>query len=224
MVKIGQLIIVGGPSCAGKSTLMREIHEGACPDLCNKIDMTAPSSWYYTSAIDLVKLREPMMERVIVHYDIFSHYFSKKKIGYISELINNSESVIVLTLYAPLRTFVRRVELRICKELMELFTGCLVQGCAVFWTLRSAKDVREVLRSAKKSLRKVKWLLRVYKAYRRGYSVFLYKKWFRNFDNKDVKTHLVLDSSRPGFPSIDFCKRDYRDSLKSLVTNSQYSI
>lgn len=78
MFKIDQLIIIGGPSCAGKSFLIKKILQGDCPSLSEQLGVTIPFSWLYVEARQLAHMHQQMIERLVVHYDLLYTIFTKK--------------------------------------------------------------------------------------------------------------------------------------------------
>lgn len=194
MLHVNQLIIIGGPSCAGKTTLIKKIRKGTLPDLCEQIGITTPSLWRYASAKDLIESRESLIERVVVHYDIYARYSQKKEFNYLSELVNNSDSVIILTLYVPPEIFVKRISSRIHITLKSLLSLGLYKGAGLL-----------------ESWRRIMPQLKKRKEYKEGYSMFLYKKWFIFFGQNGVTTHWILDSSKPNIAVADLYEIDSRD-------------
>ena len=121
MFHIGQLIIIGGPSCAGKTLLIKKIQEGRYPRLCEQLGLAAPHWWLYVDVFMLGKTPRPIIERLVVHYDFSSHYNRHKdEFDYLRQLVGNSNSAIVLTLCVSPKILVRRMTLRFIKEFVLL--------------------------------------------------------------------------------------------------------
>jgi hypothetical protein len=172
-----ELIIIGGPSCAGKSFLIKRIRRGVCPGICEQLGIGVPSSWRYVSASKLPHIDQSTDERLIVHYDFFSHQSQEDGFKYLHELISNSDRATVLTLCTSPEILAWRVRLKILTKF----------GRSLFH-LRARK------KKAHSSLR----LYRKRKIYMDGYSVrTLYGKWFSFLDKYMMEDNLVLDSSKP---------------------------
>jgi len=77
MSLINQLIIIGGPSCAGKTFLIKKIRQGDCSRLCRQLGIVIPSSWLYVEANQLARLCKKNIERLVVHYDFYTRYSKK---------------------------------------------------------------------------------------------------------------------------------------------------
>jgi len=178
VLHVNQLIIIGGPSCAGKSTLIDKIRDGTFPDLSENIGITFPSSWSYAKANDFMELHEQVIERLVIHFDFYRQYQQKNEFNYLPELVNNSNSVIILTLDVSPEILIKRVESRIygtLKSLLGLGMNKRI-SCLHFW-------------------RRTKLLLKKRKAYKEGHSMFLYEKWFLFYSQNKVKAHWILDSN-----------------------------
>lgn len=175
MFKINHLIIIGGPSCAGKSFLIKKIRQGDCLILCEQLDIAIPSSWFYVEARQLKHLRQPFIERLVVHYDFFAQYSKKSGFNYLHKLISHSDSVTILTLCVSSKILIQRNTLK----LIKLFSSLLYNH----------KAYREKQRKLHRQ-----WKIR--KRYKDGLSVFaLYEKWFSFLNECSVTSHWVLDYS-----------------------------
>ena len=191
MFKIDQLIIIGGPSLAGKSSLIEKIRQGDCPRLCEQLGIAIPSSWLYVGVKRLAHIRQPIIERLVVHFDICSRYSQKNgftylhelintNISYLHELINISDRVTILTLYVPPKILIQRSNFRLLKSLFRL---------SLSRVYRRKKHHLHLLGSINRQ-----WKRR--KAYKHGFSMLLYEKWFNFFNQSGVTTHWVLDFNK----------------------------
>ncbi|NQV03403.1 MAG: hypothetical protein HQ542_12205 [Bacteroidia bacterium] len=89
MWKTTELIIIAGPSCVGKSTLINRIQQGEVPNLCDQLGIDDPSMWVYIDAISLPKLCYPI-QRMVLHYDTYHQYLNNKEYSNVEELIKHS--------------------------------------------------------------------------------------------------------------------------------------
>ncbi len=176
MMKINKLIIIGGPSCAGKSFLMKKIQQGDCLILCEQLGIAIPSLWLYVAANELKRIRQPIIERLVVHYSFFSYDSRENGFNYLHKLISSSNSVTILTLCVSHEILIKHNTLK----LIKLFNLLLFK--------HKAYGERP---------QKLSKLWKIRKTYKDGVSVYpLYEKWF-NFINKcRVSSHWVLDYSR----------------------------
>ena len=113
MFQTNRLVIIGGPSAVGKSTLLNSIQQGNNSVLCNQIALLNPDSCLYLDAAYLSKVRQSIVNRLILHYDFITQYSPKKGFAYLSNLIYKSNNVCVLTLCTPLNILFQRISLRL---------------------------------------------------------------------------------------------------------------
>ena len=100
MIKSNKLLIVTGPSCAGKSTLIYRILRGECQKLCNQLELGNPLNWQLIIGANLDSNKEQFIDRLM--FDICINTTSKNnKFEIFQELILRSEQVTVLTLCPP---------------------------------------------------------------------------------------------------------------------------
>ncbi len=169
MLRVNQLIIIGGPSRAGKSFLIENMKQGDCPYLCDQLGIIDPSSWNYLMADSLNKEQRPMIEKLVVHYDFYAQYSKKEGFNYLSELITNSNSVVVLTLFVPPEILIQRNKSKLWEALKLPF-------------YLSAYKRKHLFKLWKKQ-----------RAYQKGLSVFLYERWSDFFSRNSVAAHWILD-------------------------------
>jgi hypothetical protein len=174
MFHINQLIIIGGPSGSGKSFLIEKIQQGECPRLCSQLGITNPSSWLYVLAKDLNQIH-PIVERLVVHYDLYAHQSKENEFNHLNRLINNSDRMIILTLNVPRSILIERVNSRLRRSLFSLIG------------VKSKKDLKEKLWNMYRE-----W--KIQKAYKHGVSELLYDKWFNYLDQFAITSHWLLDN------------------------------
>lgn len=173
MLKTNQLLIVAGPSAVGKSTLLERIQQGDVPHLYHQLNLDL-SSARYLAAIELPRVHQSFMDQIVLHYDFLSHYSLKGGFVHLPNLVENSRSVVCLTLCTSSKTLLKRINSR------------LTQGLISYWYGPEPRKVR--------TMRKI-WRKR--KSYKRSANVYeLYENWSRFIGGYDVAKHLLLDSSR----------------------------
>lgn len=134
-----------------------------------------PSLWLYVHTNQLAHIRQPIIERLVVHYDFFAQYSQKNGFNYLHELINNSDSVTILTLCVSHKILIQRNTLKLKKLFVSLASD------------HKAYNIK---------LRRLCKLWKQRKTYKNGFSVFaLYKKWFDFFNECSVTSHWLLDFS-----------------------------
>ena len=178
--KIKQLVLVGGPSCAGKSFLIQKMRQKDYSCLREQLGIQNPSTWLYVAAGKLAFVEQPVIDQLVVHYDFNAQYSQKNGFKYLRELINISNKVTVLTLYVPSDILIQRVNLRLIKVLK------LWVRCNVFRGRNGSFNTRKKILLTWKKRRK----------YRQGMDVFLYSEWFDFFSQTNIALHWVLDFNR----------------------------
>ena len=174
MLRVNQLIIIGGPSRAGKSFLIENMKQGDCPYLCDQLGIINPSSWNYLEARFLNKKQQTMIEKLVVHYDFYAQYSKKRGFNHLSELIANSNSVVVLTLFVPPEILIQRNKSKLLEDLKSPF-------------YLSAYRRKRLFKLWKKQ-----------RVYQKGFSVFLYERWsdFLTGIRNSVTAHWILDFNK----------------------------
>ena len=177
MLQTKQLIIIGGPSCAGKTFLINKIQQRYYPHLREQLGLAVPHSWLYVNAKMLPNIREPIIKRLVVHYDFSNPSNTQRnRFNYLRELVSKSSSAIILTLCVPPKTLVRRMTLRLVKEYVSL--------------LQKPKAYKKHT-----GHRRYFWKKR--KMYKDGFSMFaLYERWFNDINELSVASHWILDFSK----------------------------
>lgn len=180
MSQIDHLIIIGGPSCVGKTHLINKIKQGDCPRLCKQLGINDPSAWRFTWGNNVKNLlqQDIVIERLIVHYDFYqkTQLLKNKKFILLNEVINcnYAKRVDVLTLCAPPKILIQRVNLRI----LSLFK------MSALFPVHNDK-VRPF---------RNQWEKR--KMYKNDFSLVLYKNWFNFLSKSSLTRHLLFDSAK----------------------------
>lgn len=198
MFRVGQTIIIAGPSCAGKSLLIRKIRQGAYPRLVEQLGIADPLSCLYVMANKLERTPQTIIEQLIVHYDFYRQYSHGIDFKYLHELIAASDTVTILTLYVPQKVLIERINSRLLRFLNELLSK-LILG-------RGKKDIFIGL---KKTIRT--WKKRMF--YKYGFSERLYEKWFDFLAENSKIKHWVLNLEKSNIEIPCLLKGDIVESF-----------
>ena len=169
-----RLILIAGPSCAGKTTLISSIFAGN-PELKQLLCIIDPAEWTSLEARQLhtVDIRE--INNLVLHYDIIEQHTAS---GYrhIPELFANYEDIIIITLLA----FPFCLLLRNTKRLASYMLKQLV---------RPAGKIRS-------GNRKLSRLWQKENTYLNNGSVnAVYENWLSYIDNFMMNKHLLFETS-----------------------------
>ncbi len=186
MAEIDQLVLIGGPSCAGKTFLQDKMSQGECPQLSKQLGIEDPSSWPYLTTHETMMLRQPQdaMERAVVHYDMYSHYSKKHGFKHLQELIDRSDKVTILTLCVSPRVLIQRNNVRLIRLVGLL--GLL----GLRRLFKRSSHNPDVYAEERLRLQRF-WKKR--KEYKQGYSAVLYREWFDFLTQTSVTSHWLLD-------------------------------
>jgi len=210
MLRINNLIIIGGMSCSGKSFLMNKIQEGHFPLLSEQLGINDPSLWHYIAACKrFPKLSKSISEKVVIHYDMYNNYSLSNGFKHLEELIASSGNVIVLTLCVSRKMLFRHNTQRVIQQFLP------------------NSHEKSHKRTLQYRLRKIRLLLMTRHAYK-DVSVILnlYEKWFNyinTFNSRSVKKHFLLDY--PGSNNIiasDFCLINHPMHARDVHFCSQF--
>lgn len=95
---------------------MEKLRRGEKPILCERLAIRDPLVYKNIVANELSTIYEPLVERLILHYDLYAQY-RKCSIDRVAELIDLAEQVSVLTLCPSGRLLRQRNWLRMAKKL-----------------------------------------------------------------------------------------------------------
>ncbi len=177
MIQIDQLIVIVAPSCAGKSYLISKIKNGDCPHLCKQVGIDVPSLWHYAHFNNLMYIRQPIIERLVVHYDLSAKYIKYKNFNSLIELITESGSVITITLHVSHELLIKRNGLRLRESISHLM-------------------VKKGIARRIKALNSIKRLLILRKYYKRGFIDLIYKEWSKYILQSNTNNHWQLDFNK----------------------------
>lgn len=119
MFRTKQLIILGGPSCVGKTTLLARVRQGDCPRLCEQLGIDQPSAWQHIGANRIPAIDQPVVERLIVHQDIYGLYLDAKSQVNLREIITGSDRCTTVTLYTSTTALKWRLRQRLMSRIRK---------------------------------------------------------------------------------------------------------
>ncbi len=173
MFQTNRLIIVGGPSAAGKSTLITMIQQSRLPTLCDQLGVDPYTPPLCIEARKLPEIRLSSVEQLIIHYDFIRQSLPEGEYAYLSRLINASNCVVVLTLCTSPDMFTQRISSRIKNAWISLL-------------LKPKPYTAKMLLLLRKRV----------KLFRNPPDILaLYDDWSAYIDKCGVSNHLILDSS-----------------------------
>lgn len=178
MSEIEQLIIIAAPSCAGKSYLIKKIQQNDCPLLCKQLGIAIPSSWDVVEIQRLKRITQPVMERLIIHYDLYSQYSQNHGFKHLDELIRQSGKVVVLTLKVSQDLLIQRADTRLRSLLPDLIAG---KG-----PIPRIKILRKIIRLWGKK-----------RSYRRGFSDRIYTDWLNQLHRSNITNRWLMNLDGP---------------------------
>lgn len=119
MVHVKKLYLLGGPPAVGKSYLMEKMQRGGLPAIVSELDMGDPSQLVFARAQTLVDIKEPVVDRLVLHYDFLGpfvngtqDYFAKDALG----LIADADEVVFVTMWVPQPVLSQRIHDRRVRE------------------------------------------------------------------------------------------------------------
>ncbi len=116
-----QLLIIAGPTCAGKSTLIERLREGNLPSISETLHIEHPSRWKTITAINMESYSAPDIDRLILHYDIVYRLRSIRHYGEDSALsvIASPNLIKIVTLWATAEILISRLKARRIQVIRE---------------------------------------------------------------------------------------------------------
>ncbi len=173
MFQTNQLVIVGGPSSVGKSSLLTKMRQGDLPNLCDQLCINLPFSHLYLHARELPHIRQSFIEQLVLHYDFLQQYSQRGGFAYLSDLISRSCNVDVLTLYTSPGVLLQRISARFTK----VSTSFLLEP--------KPNKANKLARLRKKR-----------ELYRCPSNLFtLYEEWLVFIEKSGVAKHLIMDTT-----------------------------
>jgi hypothetical protein len=127
MVAVNRLLLIAGPSCSGKSTLIQRLCAGELPDVAARLRMGDPAAWQCLLPNDLTGFQGETLERVILHYDFLRPWIGGRTTDYGAEgplqLAGTAAEVTLVTLWVSPEELHRRMA-----ERRSAFISALLRG------------------------------------------------------------------------------------------------
>ncbi len=172
MVCTNQLILIAGPSCVGKSTLIDRIQDGKVPLLCDQLGLDTALSYTFISASKLPNLSQSIIKRLVVHYDFYRQH-TPDGFNYLSELVKKYDTITILTLWTSSEILLLRERSRV------------IQAVSLFFFSPRFKRFRSL---------RYRW--QRYQFYSDPFKVdSLYDSWFKFLNRHCTARHWLIDST-----------------------------
>ncbi|MEH6472462.1 MAG: hypothetical protein V7752_14535 [Halopseudomonas sp.] len=186
---IKELIIVAGPSCAGKSYFIRQLKAGN-RGIGSALGIDDPAAWTFLNYRDYWSHSNAYQSKVVLHYDFYG-LFKNGEFRRLKELVEINDSVKIVTLCVPSRLLFKRAILRVPKEILSLF------------------KVR--VRNMSIRTRVYNQALKIYQYGNKGQVSTLYSLWFKQIEELGVVRDWLFDSRSGVKPEIlDARSIDYK--------------
>lgn len=111
--RVGKLVVVSGPTMVGKSTLIEQLRRNEAPEVAKIVGIDDGATWITAQANKLATLTEPLIEKLIFHYDFLRPYLRSAKVHKRDEaldLLDTAEHLTFLTLWCPPKLLRERLE------------------------------------------------------------------------------------------------------------------
>jgi hypothetical protein len=198
-MRIDRLILVTGPSCAGKTTFIEDLSAGRLPRIAEQLKLGDPSSWQCVLARDLPRLEGSQLAHVILHYDFLQRWSAGRAPVHTEDTALRALAAAVgemtsVTLWAAPEVLHRRIS-----ERRSTFLRSLLSGRP--WNSERMRGIRHV--AAQKSLRRVlvaigreiNRLGAKRRLYRRPELFALYDDWLGFCSRSDPARQWLLDTT-----------------------------
>ena len=110
--RIQHLIVVAGPTAAGKSTLIEAMKRGRAPELVDSLEIKDIEGWRIADANSLAEISEPDLEGLILSYDFLLPYLRGAR-DYgddpVFQLLETARKVSFITLWTPPERWTRQL-------------------------------------------------------------------------------------------------------------------
>ncbi|MGR9099543.1 MAG: hypothetical protein ACU826_03160 [Gammaproteobacteria bacterium] len=140
MNKIRRIVVIAGPSCAGKTYLMEKLKTGQPRLLHEKLKLgSAPTDFF--NANKLKGLSCDSEKQLVIHYDLHrSWQFGRR--GFFSDealdILNHAEEIVFLTLWESPEILIQRCKNR-SRHLRSNLNGLKRLIILLIWTLHRRK-------------------------------------------------------------------------------------
>ena len=199
-MRIDRLLLVAGPSCAGKSTFIEDLSAGRLPQIAGQLELGNPASWQCVLTRDLPRLEGARLAQVILHYDFLQRWSTGRapihaEDGALRALAAAAGEITSVTLWAPPEVLHRRIS-----ERRATFVRSLLRGKP--WNSERLRGVRQgagenSLRRALVAIgRELNRLGAKRRLYRRRELLALYGDWLGFCSRSGPARQWLLDTTR----------------------------
>lgn len=179
---IDNLVVISGPPCSGKTTVIEQLKERKFPDLADCLGIVNPSKWNFVEQKNLDKLNGLNIPRLVLEYN-FLNLFNITQI-YITHtddwlrILSNSKKITFVTLWTPPQILQTRIRFRKRSKLR----GAIFSG-RVFNIFKVSQK--------KAALNRLHKLEKFYNASKQE---SYYDRWFEFCARFDAKANWILES------------------------------
>jgi hypothetical protein len=200
---VERLLLVAGPSCSGKSTLIQRLYSGELPEIAARLRLGDVSAWSCALPNDL---SADASGKVLLHYDFLRPWTGGRTPDYGADeplrLAATAAEVTLLTLWVPPAELYRRMAERRSAFLRALLRGRPWDSEILRTSRRTSArrsgpppDRRRSLRKTWAIVRELRRLGEKVRSFRRGSEVeALYDSWL-SFWSESPAEHWVLDGT-----------------------------
>ncbi|MEA3411721.1 MAG: hypothetical protein U9R74_09300 [Pseudomonadota bacterium] len=120
MDQIKHLLVIAGPSCAGKSTFLKNFANGAYPDLVSELNIGDLSDWTTIYGKDVEGLRHAGHRKLLLQYALPFLALSRGTLaGYAHdtrlEILGRADKLTIVSLFADRKSIRKRIRKRLAK-------------------------------------------------------------------------------------------------------------
>ncbi len=109
--RIDELLLVTGPTSAGKSTLIRRLLAGELGEVAKQAGLDDPASWIETDAEHLRDLGTPKIDRLLYHYDFLRPFLrgpNEHRRDRTLDVLARTRELTTLTIWKPAEQLLRQ--------------------------------------------------------------------------------------------------------------------
>ena len=175
-----RLIIVAGPTCAGKTSIIDGLQGGKFTSLPEALNIKSPTRWKNFAAADLERYRGPGIDRLILHYDIV---YRLRSITNFEEdnaldMIETSNEIKIITLWATPEILIPRLKARQVRVIRESLIS--INLFKMYGALQRWRNISRLLYNLH---------------YKPDYLITVYNKWFDYCGKYEVESHWLINCS-----------------------------
>lgn len=175
------LLLISGPSAAGKTTLLNRWWSDAVSSLRSHLQVHSKDQWSSAEAQQIPQYGGEFPRRLLLHFDFHAQHSGARQFRYLADLVERSDTVQVLTLCASAEALIERIDSRL-QQLIESLPALQQAG-------GSLQRYCEILRGTRQAYSQ------------KGFLSDLYHEWIACIEELRVDQHWLLDSNSPELPA-----------------------